>query len=116
MNRRAFLTTTAAAAAAVTMKAASAATVTPAAVSVNENQTTVMTVTATDPDDNSSGGGGPGTSTVGEKTFNWGPRDIFVAPSWHPVSHAANEDSVLFSFSDRPVQKMLGLWREETLA
>jgi hypothetical protein len=48
--------------------------------------------------------------------FEWGPRDIFIVPSWCKVSHETREDSVLFSFSDRPVQKALGLWREETLA
>ena len=57
---------------------------------------------------------GRGTSTIGEKTFSWGPRDIFVAPSWHPVSHQAGDESVLFSFSDRPAQKALGIWREAT--
>jgi gentisate 1,2-dioxygenase len=56
---------------------------------------------------------GRGTSTIGEKTFSWGPRDVFVAPSWHAVSHRADEESVLFSFSDRPAQKALGIWREE---
>jgi gentisate 1,2-dioxygenase len=56
---------------------------------------------------------GHGSSRVGDKTFTWGPRDIFVAPSWHPVSHHANEDAVLFSFSDRPAQKALGIWRED---
>jgi len=56
---------------------------------------------------------GHGTSTVGEKTFSWGPRDIFVAPSWHQVSHRAGEDAVLFSFSDRPAQQSLGIWRED---
>jgi gentisate 1,2-dioxygenase len=56
---------------------------------------------------------GSGMSTIGGKTFNWGPRDIFVAPSWHAVSHRADEESVLFSFSDRPAQKALGIWREE---
>lgn len=56
---------------------------------------------------------GHGTSIIGDKTFAWGPRDIFVAPSWHPVSHRADEESVLFSFSDRPAQKALGIWREE---
>jgi gentisate 1,2-dioxygenase len=56
---------------------------------------------------------GHGTSEIGDKTFNWAPRDIFVAPSWHPVSHRADEESVLFSFSDRPAQKALGIWREE---
>jgi len=56
---------------------------------------------------------GRGTTTIGDTTFNWLPRDIFVAPSWHPVSHRAAEDSVLFSFSDRPAQEALGIWREE---
>ncbi|HET9832776.1 MAG TPA: gentisate 1,2-dioxygenase [Vicinamibacterales bacterium] len=57
---------------------------------------------------------GHGTSRVGDRTFTWGPRDIFVVPSWFPVSHQASEDAVLFSFSDRPAQKALGIWREET--
>ena len=56
---------------------------------------------------------GRGTSTIGDKTFSWGPRDIFVVPSWHPVSHVVSEESVLFSFSDRPAQKSLGIWRED---
>ena len=41
------------------------------------------------------------------------PRDIFVAPSWKPVVHEPDSESVLFSFSDRPVQEKLGLWREQ---
>jgi gentisate 1,2-dioxygenase len=59
---------------------------------------------------------GRGRSRVGEQTFDWGPRDVFVVPSWCAVSHEAGEDAVLFSFSDRPVQKALGLWREEVVA
>lgn len=59
---------------------------------------------------------GRGRSAVGEQIFEWGPRDVFVVPSWCKVSHEAGENAVLFSFSDRPVQKTLGLWREETLA
>jgi gentisate 1,2-dioxygenase len=55
---------------------------------------------------------GRGRTRVGDATFEWGPRDVFVAPSWLPVAHHAEEDSVLFSFSDRPVQLALGLWRE----
>jgi len=31
-------------------------------------------------------------------------------------SNQAQEDAVLFSFSDRPVQKAIGLWREEAPA
>jgi gentisate 1,2-dioxygenase len=56
---------------------------------------------------------GSGTSRVGEVTFAWGPRDVFVVPSWHDVRHEAAEDAVLFSFSDRAIQAKLGLWRED---
>lgn len=56
---------------------------------------------------------GSGRSRIGEAVIDWGPRDVFVAPSWLPVAHEAAEESVLFSFSDRPVQEKLGLWREE---
>lgn len=59
---------------------------------------------------------GRGTSRVADETFAWGPRDIFVVPSWQPVSHAAHDEAVLFSFSDRPAQKALGLWRDEIVA
>jgi gentisate 1,2-dioxygenase len=37
-------------------------------------------------------------------------------PSWHAFSLAAHDDTILFSFSDRPVQEVLGLWREERMA
>jgi gentisate 1,2-dioxygenase len=56
---------------------------------------------------------GRGRSRIGDQTFGWGPRDIFVTPSWVPVSHDASEEAVLFSYSDRPIQKALGLWRED---
>ena len=56
---------------------------------------------------------GAGESRVGDQVFRWKPRDIFVAPSWMPVSHDAEDEAVLFSYSDRPVQEKLGLWREQ---
>jgi gentisate 1,2-dioxygenase len=56
---------------------------------------------------------GKGETRIGDQTFRWGPSDIFVAPSWFPVSHNAESEAVLFSASDRPVQQALGLWREE---
>ncbi|HEX5864822.1 MAG TPA: gentisate 1,2-dioxygenase [Casimicrobiaceae bacterium] len=56
---------------------------------------------------------GRGESRVGESVFAWEPHDIFVVPSWCKVSHRADDEAVLFSYSDRPVQKVLGLWREE---
>lgn len=57
---------------------------------------------------------GQGRSRVGGSAFEWQEHDIFVAPSWCRVEHEAREESVLFSFSDRPAQKALGLWREDT--
>jgi gentisate 1,2-dioxygenase len=55
---------------------------------------------------------GEGETRIGDLTFQWGPRDIFVAPSWQPVWHRSSGEAVLFSASDRPVQKALGMWRE----
>jgi len=56
---------------------------------------------------------GHGRTRIGDAIYAWGPRDMFVVPSWARVSHEAEEDAVLFSFSDRPAQQALGLWREE---
>ena len=56
---------------------------------------------------------GHGRTHVGDTVIEWGPRDVFVAPSWYHVRHEADEDAVLFSFSDRPVQEALHLYRED---
>ncbi len=56
---------------------------------------------------------GSGTSTVDGVDMAWGPKDIFVVPSWKWITHHAGEDAVLFSFSDRAAQHKLGLWREQ---
>lgn len=56
---------------------------------------------------------GSGKTTIGDKVFEWDKRDTFVAPSWAWQKHEASSDAVLFSFSDRPVQSALGLWREQ---
>ena len=55
---------------------------------------------------------GEGRSVVGGIELNWKKRDTFIVPSWIEVTHYALADSYLFSFSDRPVQEKLGLWRE----
>ena len=60
-------------------------------------------------------GTGRTTITTGDgqqTTFAWGPRDVFVIPGWAWTTHAVDGEAVLFSFSDRPVQEKLGLWRE----
>ena len=56
---------------------------------------------------------GRGRVRVGDNDWDVGQHDVFVVPSWawHDVS--ADEDLILFSFSDRPLQKQLGLWREQ---
>jgi len=59
---------------------------------------------------------GSGRSHVGTTTLQWKQHDIFVAPSWSPVSHESDGDAVLFSASDRPLQQFLGIWREQTPA
>jgi gentisate 1,2-dioxygenase len=57
---------------------------------------------------------GRGRTRIGaDFVVDWQPRDIFVIPSWKAVVHEATEESVLFSFSDRPVQDALQLFREE---
>jgi gentisate 1,2-dioxygenase len=55
---------------------------------------------------------GRGETRIGDKTLAWGPRDVFVVPSWALHTHRAESESVLFSFSDRVVQEKFGLWRE----
>ena len=56
---------------------------------------------------------GRGRTRVNDKILEWEAKDVFVAPSWARVQHEADGDAVLFSFSDRPAQKALGLWREQ---
>jgi gentisate 1,2-dioxygenase len=57
---------------------------------------------------------GRGKTRIGaDFVVEWGPRDIFVVPSWKPVVREASDEAVLFSFSDRPVQQALQLFRED---
>ena len=57
---------------------------------------------------------GRGRTRIGQDfVVEWQPRDIFVVPSWKPVTHEATDEAVLFSFSDRPIQEALQLFRED---
>jgi gentisate 1,2-dioxygenase len=58
---------------------------------------------------------GEGTAEIAGQSFTFGENDIFLVPSWHTYRLRAHRDSILFSFSDRPVQQVLGLWREQKL-
>ena len=56
---------------------------------------------------------GTARAKIGNETFALAPRDVFVCPAWAWRTFEARDDLVLFTFSDRPVQEKLGLWREE---
>jgi gentisate 1,2-dioxygenase len=56
---------------------------------------------------------GEGRVAIGAEEFDFEPKDIFVVPSWVPVRLTAKSECVLFSFSDRPAQEAMGLWREK---
>ncbi|MEQ1884505.1 MAG: gentisate 1,2-dioxygenase [Bryobacteraceae bacterium] len=59
---------------------------------------------------------GTGQSVIGGTTVRWKENDVFVVPSWHPVSHQPDGEAILFSASDRPIQQAFGLWREQVPA
>src|SRR5699024_2054275 len=54
---------------------------------------------------------GSGQVTIGNEIFTFSAKDIFVVPTWHGVSFQTTQDTVLFSFSDRPVQEALEIGR-----
>jgi gentisate 1,2-dioxygenase len=58
---------------------------------------------------------GHGHTIVNGEILNWGPRDAFVIPTWASYEHlndSGSERAVLFSVSDEPLVKALGLYRE----
>jgi gentisate 1,2-dioxygenase len=56
---------------------------------------------------------GEGKAVIGNEKYEFEPRDSFVVPSWMPLRLEAAGECVLFSFSDRPGQEAMGLWREK---
>jgi gentisate 1,2-dioxygenase len=58
---------------------------------------------------------GEGSAQIGNDTYTFGPNDVFVVPSWHTLRLRASDRTILFSFSDRPMQQAIGLWREERM-
>lgn len=55
---------------------------------------------------------GTGEVSVGDLRFTFGPKDHFVIPSWMAFTLSAEQDAVLFSFSDRVIQEKLDIFRE----
>lgn len=60
---------------------------------------------------------GCGRSVVDGIAFDWERGDVLVAPSWAATEHrAVGGAATLFSYSDAPVLRALGLWRREPIA
>jgi gentisate 1,2-dioxygenase len=59
---------------------------------------------------------GTGHSVIDGQRFDWGPGDMFVVPSWSVVEHHAATTADVFTLSDAPVLRALGLYQEQTLA
>jgi len=61
---------------------------------------------------------GHGRSIVSGQIFEWGPNDLFVIPNSAVHSHenlSKNEDAVLYSVSDSPIMRHLGLYKEKAV-
>ena len=55
---------------------------------------------------------GRGRAEVGDARFDFVPHDVFFVPSWTPYRLRADEECLLFSYSDRAAQEYLGFYRE----
>lgn len=56
---------------------------------------------------------GTGSIEINGEHLDFAPRDVIVVPGWCWRSVTANQECVLFSFSDRVAQEKLGYFREE---
>ena len=56
---------------------------------------------------------GRGRTRIEDQTFEWGPRDIVVTPNWCWTEIEADDDAIIFNYSDRAALEKLGFWREE---
>ncbi len=61
--------------------------------------------------------GGRGATQIGEQRFDWQQGDTFVVPLWYAHRHvnSSSDDAILFSMSDAPALKALGLYEEENV-
>jgi len=58
---------------------------------------------------------GSGSVVIAGTRFVFSQHDIFVAPSWCDFAFRANEDCVIFSYSDRAAQEAMGFHRDDEL-
>jgi gentisate 1,2-dioxygenase len=60
---------------------------------------------------------GSGYTTIEGKRFEWCQGDVLALPGWHWHAHAngsTTEDAYLISFTDEPLLKYLGIFREQS--
>jgi gentisate 1,2-dioxygenase len=57
---------------------------------------------------------GEGSTVVGDRTLEWTEKDVFAVPGWASYRHQVRPggDAVLFSYTDEPALRSLGLYRE----
>jgi gentisate 1,2-dioxygenase len=61
---------------------------------------------------------GEGITVIDGQEFAWREKDVLAVPSWASYRHvnpSSTDDAVLFAYSDEPVVKALGLYRDELL-
>lgn len=58
---------------------------------------------------------GAGTTIVDGVRLDWDEHDVFAVPTWATHEHlnrSGGDDAILFSYTDEPVMRSLGLYRE----
>jgi gentisate 1,2-dioxygenase len=56
---------------------------------------------------------GAGQAKIDDEIFDLSPREVFVVPAWAKFSLTAQDDLMLFNFSDKAAQEKLNLWRQK---
>lgn len=56
---------------------------------------------------------GAGSALIADAEIPFEENDVFVVPPWARLQLQAARETVLFGYSDRPVQAALGLWKEQ---
>ncbi|MFG3435814.1 cupin domain-containing protein [Nonomuraea sp. NPDC047897] len=61
---------------------------------------------------------GQGTAIVGGRRLDWNDKDVFAVPGWTAcelINTSETDDTYVFSYSNEPVMRSLGLYREELI-
>src|SRR6266540_6050347 len=58
---------------------------------------------------------GQGSSTIGDRSFDWEFGDTLAAPAWCRIEHRAQEDSIVFAMSDERLMRWSRYYRFEAL-